>query len=264
MNIGLFGAGNMGGALLEAILKGGKHTVAVFDPSEAARARFAGRENVSFTLSSSGAAEDKDLIIVAVKPNIVPGLVSSIAPVIKDSGAVLLSVAAGVRTSVYADALGERFPVVRAMPNLPALAGEGYTGLYYKNVDRIPDAVKSAIAAIFGEVGETAEFTAEEFVDRLIPVTSSSPAYICMLIEAMADGAVRLGFKRAEAYRMCEQAVLGTAAYLKETGMHPAELKDRVCSPAGTTIEAVAALEEKGFRAAILDAMDKCLAKLQK
>ena len=177
---------------------------------------------------------------------------------------MLLSVAAGVRTSVYAEVLGEKFPIVRAMPNLPALAGEGYTGLFYKNAERIPDAVKAAVAGIFNEVGETSEFTSEEYIDRLIPVTSSSPAYICMLIEAMADGAVRLGFTRAEAYRMCEQAVLGTAAYLKETGMHPAELKDRVCSPAGTTIEAVAALEEKGFRAAILDAMDKCLSKLAK
>ena len=93
-------------------------------------------------------------------------------------------------------------------------------------------------------------------------MTSSSPAYICLLIEAMADGAVRLGFSRNAAYKMCEQAVLGTAQYLKESGMHPAELKDRVCSPAGTTIEAVLALEENGFRNSILQAMDKCYKKL--
>ena len=264
MKIGLFGAGNMGGALLEAIIKTGKHTVSVFDPSESARARFAGRDNVTFTLSAGDASKDRDLLIMAVKPGIVPGLIRAIAPEILDTRTVLLSVAAGVRTSVYAEVLGEKFPIVRAMPNLPALAGEGYTGLFYKNAERIPDAVKAAVAGIFNEVGETSEFTSEEYIDRLIPVTSSSPAFICMLIEAMADGAVRLGFTRTEAYRMCEQAVLGTAAYLKETGMHPAELKDRVCSPAGTTIEAVAALEEKGFRAAILDAMEKCLSKLAK
>ena len=264
MKIGLFGAGNMGGALLEAIIKTGKHSVAVFDPSEAAKKHFEGRAGVSFTLSSEEAAAGRDLIIIAVKPAIVPGLINTVAPVIRDSQAVLLSVAAGVKTAVYTDVLGDRFQIVRAMPNLPALAGEGYTGLYYKNAEFIPNDTKSAITEIFSEVGETAEFAAEDYIDKLIPVTSSSPAYICMLIEAMADGAVRLGFTRSEAYRMCEQAVLGTAAYLKETGMHPAELKDRVCSPAGTTIEAVAALEEKGFRAAILDAMEKCLSKLAK
>ena len=264
MNIGLFGAGNMGGALLEAIIKTGKHSAAVFDPSEAAKKHFAGRNGVSFVLSSEEAAAGRDLLIIAVKPNIVPGLINTIAPVIRDSQTVVLSVAAGVKTAVYTDVLGAGFPIVRAMPNLPALAGKGYTGLYYKNAEHIPNGIKSAITEIFSEVGETAEFAAEDYIDKLIPVTSSSPAYICMLIEAMADGAVRLGFTRTEAYRMCEQAVLGTAAYLKETGMHPAELKDRGCSPAGTTIEAVAALEEKGFRAAILDAMDKCLGKLTK
>ena len=261
MKIGLFGAGNMGGALLEAIIKTGKHTVSVFDPSESARARFAGRDNVTFTLSAGEASKDRDLLIMAVKPGIVPGLIRAIAPEILDTRTVLLSVAAGVRTSVYAEVLGEKFPIVRAMPNLPALAGEGYTGLFYKNAERIPDAVKAAVAGIFNEVGETSEFTSEEYIDRLIPVTSSSPAYICMLIEAMADAAVKEGIPRVHAYEMAAQSVLGSALMVLSTGTHPAALKDAVCSPGGTTIEAVEELERKGFRAAIMDAMKVCAEK---
>ena len=149
------------------------------------------------------------------------------------------------------------------MPNLPALVGAGYTGICFVNMDDDQFAqIRDDIVETFSSFGTCGVFEDESKIDKLIPVTSSSPAYICLLIEAMADGAVRLGFTRREAYEMCAQAVLGTAEYIKQTGTHPAVLKDMVCSPAGTTIEAVAALEADGFRAAVLDAMDMCYRKV--
>lgn len=258
-NITVFGAGNMGGALLEAIIKMDKYDIKVFDPSEKARAKFSGYTRLTFADSEAEAVKDADLVIIAVKPKFVDAVCEKIAKTIDTGKTVLLSVAAGVKVAVYEKHFGN-IGIVRTMPNLPALCGEGYTGLYFKNIT--DEKIRTDIVEIFSSVGETGVFASEDMIDRLIPVTSSSPAYICLLIEAMADGAVRLGFSRDEAYRMCEQAVLGTAQYLKESKMHPAELKDRVCSPAGTTIEAVLALEENGFRNSILQAMDKCYKKL--
>ena len=258
MKTGLFGAGNMGGAILEAAVRSG-HTVKVYDPSPAAKKRFENYKEVIFTGNETQAAADCDLLIFAVKPSMVKDVCRKISGSVTDKAAIL-SVAAGVRVSVYEDYFKNN-GIVRAMPNLPALCGKGYTGLFFKNID--DEQLKKEISGIFGMVGEVGIFEKEEMIDKLIPVTSSSPAYICMMIEAMADGAVRLGFTRKESYKMAEQAVLGTAAYLLETGMHPAELKDRVCSPAGTTIEAVAALEESGFRNSILEAMDRCYSKVK-
>ena len=116
---------------------------------------------------------------------------------------------------------------------------------------------------IFDAFGKTTVLSSETAVDKLISVTSSSPAYICLLIDALADGAVRAGFSREDAYIMAEQTVYGTAKYLLETGTLPAVLKDQVCSPAGTTIEAVVSLERNGFRSAILDAMEACEKKAE-
>lgn len=259
MKISVIGAGNMGGALLEAIIKMNRHEIKVFDPSEKAKAKFSEYKCAEFACSEAEAVKDADLVIIAVKPKFVDAVCEKIVKSFDPAKTVLLSVAAGVKVSVYEKHFGN-IGIVRTMPNLPALCGEGYTGLYFKNVN--DEKLKSDIIEIFSSVGETGVFPSEDMIDRLIPVTSSSPAYICLLIEAMADGAVRLGFSRDAAYKMCEQAVLGTAQYLKESGMHPAELKDRVCSPAGTTIEAVLALEENGFRNSILKAMDKCYKKL--
>ncbi len=257
MKITLYGAGNMGGAVLEALLAN-QHAVTVYDPSETVRNRLSGREGIVLASDEKGALKGSEMIFIAVKPAMVGGLCEKIKEDIVRDRPAIVSVAALVKTSFYEKYFGD-VGIVRAMPNLPALCGEGYTALYYKN--EIRPEIKSAVKNVFESVGAVGEFDNEEKIDKIIPVTSSSPAYVCLMIEAMADGAVRLGFSRKEAYEMCEQAVLGTAAYLKSTSLHPAELKDRICSPAGTTIEAVAALEEKGFRSAILDAMEKCIGK---
>lgn len=142
------------------------------------------------------------------------------------------------------------------MPNTPAMVGEGMTAATpneHVTKEELDYACK--ILSAFGKV----EVVAEHMMDAVVAVSGSSPAYVFMFIEAMADAAVAEGMPRAQAYKFAAQAVLGSAKMVLETGKHPGELKDMVCSPAGTTIEAVGVLEEHGFRSAVIDAMKACV-----
>ena len=138
------------------------------------------------------------------------------------------------------------------MPNTPALVGEGCTGVCYGS--RVTPEMKEKTAAVLDSFGKTVELP-EHLMDVLTGVSGCAPAWIFMLIEAMADGAVAEGMPRSQAYECAAQAVLGSAKLMLETGKHPGELKDMVCSPAGSTIQAVRVLEEKGFRGAVTDAV---------
>ena len=141
------------------------------------------------------------------------------------------------------------------MPNTPALVGEGMTGVSPNEAVKEEDLEKAMkLLSSFGK----AEVIPEKLMDAVVSVSGSSPAYVFMMIEAMADGAVKLGMPRDKAYTFAAQAVMGSAKMVLETGRHPAELKDMVCSPAGTTIAAVQVLEEAGFRAGLIDAMEAC------
>ena len=145
--------------------------------------------------------------------------------------------------------------LIRTMPNTPALCGEGMTAVCANgNVTDVELAYALKILSSFGK----AEVVPEKLMDAVVAVSGSSPAYVAMFIEAMADAAVAEGMPRAQAYTFAEQAVYGTAKLLIDTKMHPGELKDMVCSPAGTTIEAVRVLEEKGMRSAVIEAMRTC------
>ena len=141
------------------------------------------------------------------------------------------------------------------MPNTPAMVGEGVTAVCPAKT--VTEDELNQVLALLESCG-TAEVMKEHMVDAVVSVSGSSPAYIFMIIEAMADGAVRDGIPRSQAYRLAAQAVLGSAKMVLETGKHPGELKDMVCSPAGTTIEAVAAMEKAGLRNAILAGMEAC------
>ena len=144
------------------------------------------------------------------------------------------------------------------MPNTPALVGAGITGVC-KN-DLVSDAEFTYVLSLLGSFG-LAEAVPEALMDAVVSVSGSSPAYVFMFIEAMADAAVADGMPRAQAYKFAAQAVMGSAKMVLDTGKHPGELKDMVCSPAGTTIEAVRVLEEKGFRSSVMEAMKACTAK---
>ena len=144
------------------------------------------------------------------------------------------------------------------MPNTPALVGEGVTGVCKNPL--ITEEEFSYVMSLLGSFG-MAEAISENLMDVCVAVSGSSPAYVFMLIEAMADAAVADGMPRDKAYKFAAQAVLGSAKMVLETGKHPGELKDMVCSPGGTTIEAVRVLEDKGFRSSIIEAMKACTAK---
>ena len=144
------------------------------------------------------------------------------------------------------------------MPNTPALVGEGMTGVCCN--EEVSDAEMQDVLKILESCGK-AEMLPERLIDVVVSVSGSSPAYVFMFIEAMADEAVAAGMPRKQAYEFAAQSVLGSAKMVLETGKHPGELKDMVCSPGGTTIQAVKVLEEKGMRAAVMDAMDACIEK---
>lgn len=141
------------------------------------------------------------------------------------------------------------------MPNTPALVGAGMTLVSWD--DQVSGEEKKVIMKLLGFSGKVEELD-ESLMTEVTALTGSSPAYVFILIEAMADAAVRSGIQRSQAYRLAAQAVLGSAKMVLDTGKHPGELKDMVCSPAGTTIEAVAALEREGFRNAVMKAMEEC------
>ena len=171
----------------------------------------------------------------------------------------MISIAAGWTISRLAAALeGSGATYLRAMPNTPAMVGEGMTAICD---DTTFDADDFDFAkGIFEAVGRTVVLP-EKLFDGVIAISGSSPAYVFMMIEAMADAGVREGIPRSYAYEMAAQTLLGSALMVLQSGTHPAELKDAVCSPAGTTIEAVEMLERKGFRSAVMDAMKACADK---
>ena len=203
------------------------------------------------------AAENGDLIILAVKPLYVREVIDEMKPALQ--GKAVLSIAAGWTVGMLADALrGTGATYLRVMPNTPALVGEGMTALCDDTTFSQEDF--DYAKGIFDAIGKT-RILPERLFDGVTAISGSSPAYVYMMIEAMADAGVREGLPRAYAYEMAAQAVLGSALMVLSSGTHPAALKDAVCSPGGTTIEAVAALERCGFRHAVMEAMKACADK---
>lgn len=156
------------------------------------------------------------------------------------------------------EGFGKPLKLVRCMPNTPAMIGEGCSGVCRN--DRVTDEEMAKCMELLGSFG-VAEEVPERLMDAVVGVSGSSPAFVFMFIEALADGAVKAGMPRSQAYRFAAQTVQGSARLLLETGKHPGELKDMVCSPGGTTIEGVQTLEEMGLRSAVMNAVEACVEK---
>ncbi len=258
MKLGVIGAGNMGRAIISGILASGLVTKADIIASNATQASrdLTAKLGVATTADNSEVAR-ADNVILAVKPQRLAAVIREIAPVVSTQ-TLVISVAAGQPISAIEALFGKPVQVVRAMPNTPALVREGMTALCANSlVSRESFAWVQALFATCGRVEEIPE----GLMGAAGTVSGASPAWVYMLIEAMADGAVRDGMPRAQAYKFAAQAVMGAAKMVLESGMHPGALKDQVTSPAGTTIEAVKVLEEHGFRGAVIDAMAACTAK---
>lgn len=258
--IGFIGAGNMGGAILGGILKSkmmdNEHIMASAK-SERTMERLKKEHNVHVTKDSKEVAEFSDLIVIGVKPNIYDEVLEEIKDVIDDKK-IIITIAAGKTIESVENIIGNDKKIVRTMPNTPSLVGEGMTSLSpNKNISKEElDFVKS----LFDSLGKS-EVVNEDLIHAVIGASGSSTAYAFMFIEAIADGAVRAGMPRDKAYKFAAQGVLGAAKMVLEEDKHPGELKDMVCSPGGTTIEAVKVLEEEKFRGAVIKAVEACVNK---
>ncbi len=258
--LGLIGCGNMAQAMLKGILKKG-----LYKPEDV----IASRRNITelqkvekeygirTTTDNADAAERADVLILAVKPR----QFAEVIPQIRDhvsEDTLVISIAAGQTIADIEKLFGKDIKLVRTMPNTPALVLAGATGMCFNaNVSGEEQQKARALFESFGVVASVSE----ELIDTVIGVSGSSPAYVFMFIEAMADAAVADGMPRKQAYELAAQTVYGSAKMVLETGLHPGELKDMVCSPGGTTIEAVRVLEEKGLRSAVMEGQMACVKK---
>lgn len=244
---GFIGCGNMGSALIRAAAQGvSKEAIGVYDVHEA-KAQVL-RETCGVSVCSpEQLCREAEILFLGVKPQGFAELFETLRPLIaarKDL--TLCSMAAGVSIQAVRDFAGQDFPVIRIMPNLPVACKEGMILCCY---DRVSSPVRKAFAVLMEKAGRMDEID-ESKIDAAAALSGCGPAYVCLLIESLADGAVACGISRSQATLYAIQTVLGTAEFLRQTESSPAALKDAVCSPGGTTIAGVLALEENRFRSA--------------
>ncbi len=259
MKLGFIGAGNMASAILGGILASGSlapEHIYMSDPDQGKRAEKSAL-GIHATSDNREVLAQCDTCILAVKPQILPSLLDELKRDMKED-TLFISIVAGISIKKIKKMAEKDIKVIRVMPNTPILVGEGMSVLSAD--DSITPEEMSIAENLFALSGKTARLP-EKLMDTVTAASGSSPAYVFMMIEAMADAAVAGGIPRQDAYEICAQAVLGSAKMVLETGIHPGELKDMVCSPGGTTIEAVKELEKNGFRYAVESAMRKCAKK---
>jgi len=257
MKLGFIGMGNMAGAIMGGIIAKGvlkPEEIIGAEPLQSVLDQVAARHGIEVTTDNKKVASEADVLILSVKPQIYPAVIAEIKSIRKPDQ-LIITIAAGKKLAWVEEQFGEKRKIIRTMPNTPALVGEGMTAVCPN--DAVTEEDLQTALKLLGAFGKV-EVVKEHLMDAVVSVSGSSPAYVFMMIEAMADAAVSDGMPRAQAYKFAAQAVLGSAKMVLETGKHPAELKDMVCSPAGTTIEAVRVLEERGFRSSIIEAMKAC------
>ena len=250
MKIGCIGTGAMGGAIMHAVCK--KYDVSqikVTDKNTEMGKTFASETSATFVENNTDVL-DCDYIFLAVKPQFLGDVFAEIAGKISNK-TVVISMAAGVKIEKL-ESWAPKARFIRMMPNVCAQIGEAMTAVTYK--ENISEAEAKTAIEILSSAGRV-EVVPEKLMDCVTAVSGSGPAFVFMFIEALADAAVRCGMPRSQAYTYAAQTVYGSAGMVLESGKHPAVLKDMVCSPAGTTIEGVAALEKNNFRNAVIEAV---------
>ena len=260
MKLGFIGTGNMASAIMGGIIKNNvipAEEIIGADLFAPGRERVQKEYGINVTADNKEVAQKAETIILSVKPQFYESVIADIKDVVTDKQ-IIITIAPGKTLAWLAEQFGKDVKIVRTMPNTPAMVGEGMTAVCpneHLTEDEIAY-VKSLLESF-----SRAEIVPERLMDVVTAVSGSSPAYVFMLIEAMADAAVSGGMPRKQAYQFAAQAVLGSAKMVLDTGKHPGELKDAVCSPGGTTIEAVASLEENGLRNTVIAAQRACVQK---
>ena len=259
-NIGFIGSGNMGSAMIKGIISSKliePGSIYVNDIHKEKLDKLEKNLSVKTNLNVKKVVKNVEVLVLSVKPNVYKKVLLDIKDYLKKD-MLIVTIAAGISIDFVENLIGDDKKIIRTMPNTPALVNEGMAALC-PNKNIIKKELEE-VKSIFESFGK-AEVVKESLIDSVIGVSGSSPAYVFKFIEAMADGAVLGGMPRDKAYKFAAQAVLGSAKMVLETDMHPAELKDMVCSPGGTTIEAIASLEKQGFSGTVIEAINKCMDK---
>lgn len=261
--IGFIGCGNMAKAMIGGIVASGlvpAQQVLASARTEATRMAAQQAYGICTTAENREVAQSCEVVVLAVKPQVYPEVIAEIASAVHEN-TVLVTIAPGFTLSRLEELFGRPVKLVRTMPNTPAMVCEGMTAAC-KNAAVTQQELETVLSLLssFGK----AKLIPESLMDAVVAVSGSSPAYVYLFIEAMADAAVLQGMPRPMAYEFAAQSVYGAAKMVLETGKHPGELKDMVCSPKGTTIEAVRVLEEKGLRSTVMEAMIACGEKAKK
>ena len=249
----LIGAGNMGGAIAQAVSKTVKDG-ALVDRNQARAQTLA--EDLGFAaVTQEEACRESRYLFLGVKPHLIKGVLSGIAPILekRETSPVLVSMAGGVTLAQIESALeGIRCPIIRIMPNTPVSVGQGV--VLYAMTEDVTDQMEQEFLTIMGQAGKLYPID-EDLMDVGTAVSGCGPAYAYLVLDAMADGGVACGLPRADAVRYAAQTLLGAAQMVLETGKHPDQLKNEVCSPGGSTIQGVRTLEQRAVRAALMDAV---------
>ncbi len=260
MRLGFIGCGNMASAMIGGIIANKickAEDIIASDAYLPALEKAKESLQIRVTNDNKEIVSSSDIIFLSVKPQYYEIVIKEIKDTIKESQ-IVVTIAPGKTLEWLWNIFDKPVKLIRCMPNTPALVCEGITGVCHN--DLVTKEELGNVCNVLGGFGKV-EVLSENLMDVVVSVSGSSPAYVFMFIEAMADAAVADGMPRAQAYKFAAQAVLGSAKMVLETGKHPGELKDMVCSPGGTTIEAVGVLEKKGFRSAVMEAMRACVKK---
>jgi pyrroline-5-carboxylate reductase len=253
--IAVLGTGNMAEALVKGLLRAGTadaSEIVCSEPRAERREEIARRYGVKVVGENLAAAEEAQIIVLSVKPQTMEDLLDEIAPAI-DHSKLVISIAAGIPIAAIARKLGAGVRIVRTMPNTPALVGAGATAL--ARGAHATQADLEQARALFQAVG-VAVLVEEHHLDAVTGLSGSGPAFLFLVIEALADGGVKVGLARPVAMALAAQTVLGSAKLVLETGEHPGRLKDQVTSPGGTAIAGIHALESGGLRSALIAAVE--------
>ena len=260
-NIGFIGTGNMGYAMLKgAISSISPENVGVTDRSFDKAESIAQETGVRHFESNADCVKNCKYVVFSIKPQVYENVVDEIRKYVDDSK-IIISLAPNVSIEMLNGMFGKNVRVVRLMPNTPALVGEGMTGYCYDDA-LFNEEEKTFLADLFNSFGKAVKVS-EKIMSAVVCASGSSPAYVFMFIEALADSVVKYGMSRDDAYTFVAQTVLGSAKMVLESGEHPGVLKDRVCSPGGTTIRAVEKLEECGLRNALFKDTEACYNKCE-
>jgi pyrroline-5-carboxylate reductase len=254
--VGFLGSGNMGEAIIKGLVAANlvpPRAILGADVRDDRLRELETRYGVTVARDNAALVRDSDVVVLAVKPQIMDSVLRAVAPVVTREK-LLVSVAAGVSTARIRAAIGKDVRLIRVMPNTPALVLEGVTAI--ARADGLEPGDLDVATELFNAVGRVVVLD-ESAMDAVTGLSGSGPAYVALVIEGLADGGVNMGLDRATALALATQTVIGAATLLRQTGLHPGALKDMVSSPGGTTIAGVAALEAGGLRAALIAAVER-------